>query len=196
MSTARQVLTFAAALVVVPLAMRARESGAARAGTSLVTTATSSTQDESQATPAEVRAYLAGMQGANAIQCEIALSSFNSWSSSRSPDRDQEAWKVAMVIHRRIEFEQLIPELVTAMKAPDECVSRIAARLLGRSNLPSARSALMAGLRDENASVRRLAAIGIGFSEDSTASSQLVRALADRDERVRAAAAWALGAVN
>jgi hypothetical protein len=194
MSTARQVLTFAAAMVVVPLAMRARESSVARAN--LVATATNAAQDDPQATPAEVRAYLAGMQGANAIQCEIALSSFNSWSSSRSPDRDQEAWKVAMVIHRRIDVEQLVPELVTAMRSSDDCVSRIAARLLGRSNLAPARSALMTALRDENPSVRRLAAIGIGFSDDSTASSQLVRALADRDERVRAAAAWALGAVN
>ena len=194
MSTARQVLTFAAAMVVVPLAMRARESRAARS--ILVSKTTISAQDESQATPTEVRAYLTGMQGANAIQCEIALSSFNSWSSSRAPDRDQDAWKVATVVHRRIDSEQLIPELVTAMKSPDECVSRIAARLLGRSRLAPARSALMAALRDENPSVRRLAAIGIGFSDDSTASGQLVRALADRDERVRAAAAWALGAVN
>ena len=196
MSTARQVLTFAAAMVVVPLAMRARESGAARAGASLVTKATISSQEDPQATPNEVRAYLAGMQGANAIQCEIALSSFNSWSSSRSPDRDSTAYKVAMVIHRRIDSEQLIPELVSAMRSPDECVSRIAARLLGRSKLAPARSALMTALSDENPSVRRLAAIGIGFSDDSTASRQLVRALADRDERVRAAAAWALGAVN
>ena len=195
MSTARQVLTFAAALVVVPLAMRARESGAAR--TTLVANATSTmSQDDPQATPDQVRAYLTGMTGANGIQCEVALSSFNSWSSSRSPDRDQAAWNVAMVIHRRIDSEQLIPELVSAMKSPDECVSRIAARLLGRSKLAPARSALMTALRDENPSVRRLAAIGIGFSDDSTASSQLVRALADRDERVRAAAAWALGAVN
>jgi HEAT repeat protein len=196
MSTARQVLTFAAAMVVVPLAMRARESSAARAAANLVTKATVSSQDDPQATPDEVRAYLTGMRGANAIQCEIALSSFNSWSSSRSPDRDQDAYKVAMVIHRRIESEQLVPELVTAMKSPDDCVSRIAARLLGRSKLAPARSALMTALQDENPSVRRLAAIGIGFSDDTTASRQLVRALADRDERVRAAAAWALGAVN
>lgn len=198
MSTARQVLTFAAAMVVVPLAMRARESGAARAGegASLVTKATISSQKDPQATPNDVRAYLAGMQGANAIQCEIALSSFNSWSSNRSPDRDSAAYKIAMVTHRRIDSEQLIPELVSAMKSPDECVSRIAARLLGRSKLAPARSALMTALSDENPSVRRLAAIGIGFSDDSTASRQLVRALADRDERVRAAAAWALGAVN
>jgi HEAT repeat protein len=197
MSTARQVLTFAAAMVVVPLAMKARESGSARA--SLLPTRVSMTPsegEEPQATVSDVQAYLGGLRGANAIQCEIALSSFNSWSSNRAPDRDSVAWNVAMVIHRRIQSEQIVPELVTALRSPDDCVSRIAARLLGRSRLAPARAALLSALGDDNASVRRLAAIGIGFSEDSTANSQLVRALADRDERVRAAAAWALGAVN
>ena len=194
MSTARQVLTFAAAMVVVPLAMRARESGSARI--KLLTANEAVSGEESQATVADIQAYLQGLRGANAIQCEIALSSFNSWSSSRAPDRDSVAWNVAMVIHRRIASEQLVPDLVTAMRSPDDCVSRIAARLLGRSRLAPARTALLSALRDDNASVRRLAAIGIGFSEDTTANTQLVRALADRDERVRAAAAWALGAVN
>lgn len=193
MSAARTVLTVAAAVVILPLAMRARESGSARA--SLLPTMSVSGEDP-QATAADVRAYLEGMRGANALQCEIALSSFNSWSSSRAPDRDSVAWNVAMVIHRRIETEQLVPELVTAMRSDDECVSRVSARLLGRSKLEPARAALLSALDDDNAQVRRLAAIGIGFSEDTTASRRLVRALGDRDERVRAAAAWALGAVN
>jgi HEAT repeat protein len=196
MSTARQVLTFAAAMVVVPLAMRARESGSARANLVPTRVSTTVSEGESQATVSDVQAYVEGLRGANSIQCEIALSSFNSWSSSRAPDRDSVAWNVAMVIHRRIASEQIVPELVTAMRSPDECVSRIAARLLGRSRLAPARTALLSALRDESALVRRLAAIGIGFSDDSTANTQLVRALADRDERVRAAAAWALGAVN
>ena len=193
MSAARTVLTVAATIVLVPLAMRARESGSAPA--SLLPTVSVSKEDP-QATADDVRAYLEGMRGANALQCEIALSSFNSWSSSRAPDRDSTAWNVAMVIHRRIASEQMIPELVTAMRSSDECVSRLAARLLGRSKLAPARSALLTALGDDNAQVRRLAAIGIGFSEDTTASRQLVRALADRDERVRAAVAWALGAVH
>lgn len=195
MSAARTVLTVAAAVVVLPLAMRARETGSARA--SLVPLSMSvSEEKEPQATASEVQAYLEGLRGANAIQCEIALSSFNSWSSSRAPDRDSVAWNVATVIHRRIASEQIVPELVAAMRSPDNCVARIAARLLGRSKLAAARAALHTALRDENPQVRRLGAIGIGFSNDSTASSQLVRALADSDERVRAAAAWALGAVN
>lgn len=193
MSAAKTVLTVAATVVLLPLAMRARESGSARA--SLLPNMSVSKEDP-QATAEDVRAYLEGMRGANALQCEIALSSFNSWSSSRAPDRDSTAWNVAMVIHRRIGSEQMIPELVTAMRSSDGCVARLAARLLGRSKLAPARSALLTALGDDNAQVRRLAAIGIGFSEDSTASRQLVRALADRDERVRAAVAWALGAVH
>jgi HEAT repeat protein len=195
MSAARTVLTVAAAVVILPLAMKAREVGSARA--SLVPLGTSvSEEKEPQATASDVQAYLEGLRGANAIQCEIALSSFNSWSSSRAPDRDSVAWNVATVIHRRIASEQIVAELVAAMRSPDNCVARIAARLLGRSKLAAARAALRTALRDENAQVRRLGAIGIGFSDDSTASSHLVRALADSDERVRAAAAWALGAVN
>lgn len=193
MSAARTVLTFAAAMVVLPLAMRARATGSARAALAPIASVRA---EDPQASEADLRAYLEGIRGANAIQCEIALSSFNSWSSGRAPDRDSVAWNVAMVIHRRIASERLVPELVAAMRSPDDCVSRVAARLLGRSKLAPARAALLAALRDENATVRRLAAIGIGFSDDTTASAPLVRALADRDERVRAAAAWALGAVN
>ena len=193
MSGARTILTVMAAVVVLPLSMRARESGSARA--SLLPTMSVSSEGP-QATAADVRAYLEGMRGANALQCEIALSSFNSWSSSRAPDRDSVAWNVAMVIHRRIASEQMIPDLVGAMRSSDDCVSRLAARLLGRSRLESARAALLSALDDDNAQVRRLGAIGIGFSEDTTASRRLVRALADRDERVRAAVAWALGAVT
>jgi len=75
MSGARTILTVMAAVVVLPLALRARESGSVRA--SLLPTMSNSEQDP-QATAADLRAYLGSMQGANAIQCEIALSSFNS----------------------------------------------------------------------------------------------------------------------
>jgi HEAT repeat protein len=101
-----------------------------------------------------------------------------------------------MVIHRDITSAQVVPDLVAAMKSGDPCSSRVAARVLGRSGLPAARSELLSALGDANAQIRLMAAIGIGFTEDSTMSSQLIRVLADRDERVRAAAAWALGAVN
>jgi hypothetical protein len=193
MSAARTVLTLAAAVVIVPLAMRAREAGTARAH--LVSTA-NILGEEAQASPRELRAFLDAVRGANAVQCEIILSSFNSWSSSRAPDRDSLAWSVGTVIHRRIASAEAVPEMVAAMRSGDECASRVGARMLGRTRLAPARAELLSALRDENPAVRRLGAIGLGFSDDSTTTSQLVRALADRDERVRAAAAWALGAVN
>ena len=190
MSAARTVLTFAAAMVVIPIAMRARESGIVPSRVVMASAAMS--QHDPAATAADLRAYLESMRSANAIQCEIALSSFNSWSSNRAPDRDSVAWNVSMVIHRRVQA----PELVTAMRSGDACVSRIAARMLGRSELAPARSALLSALSDDEAQVRRLAAIGIGFTGDSTVTRPLVRALGDRDATVRAAVAWALGAVH
>lgn len=192
MSAARTILTLAAAIVVVPLAMKARGSGIANT----IASAGAVEVEGAQATPADLRAFLEATRGANAIQCEMILSSFNSWSSSQAPDRDSTAWNVTMVIHRDIKSADVVPDLVAAMKSGDSCSSRVAARLLGKSELAPARRELLSALSDQNAQVRQLAAIGLGFSEDSTASSQLVRVLADRDARVRAAAAWALGAVN
>jgi hypothetical protein len=195
MSAARTVLTVAAALVVVPLAMRSRSTAAARAGLA-PSVLTLEGEREPQADPAVLRTFLQGVRGSNAIQCEVILQSFNVWSSSRAPDRDSVAWNAVSVVHRRIDAQESIADLVAAMKSGDDCASRAAARLLGRSRAPSARAELLTALRDDNAALRRLGAIGLGFSDDSTAATPLVRALADRDARVRAAAAWALGAVN
>jgi HEAT repeat protein len=193
MSAARTVLTLAAAAVVVPLAMRARDSGTARAG---LIARGEVVVEGAQANPADLRAFLEAVRGANAVQCEVILQSFNSWSWNHAPDRDTVAWNVSMVVHRDIKSAESVPDLVAAMRSGDACASRVGARLLGRSNLAPARAALLSALGDDNAQVRQLGAIGLGFSEDSTTSAQLVRALADRDARVRAAAAWALGAVN
>lgn len=190
MSAARTILTVAAALVVVPLAMRAREGGAVVGRRSVTTAEESDTAD-----PAVVRAFLQGVQGSNAIQCEVILSSFNSWSSSRAPDRDSVAWNAVSVMHRSVSPAS-IPDLAAAMRSGDSCSSRVGARLLGRSELPGARRELLAVLTDQNATLRELGAIGLGFSDDSTLSTPLVRLLSDREARVRAAAAWALGAVQ
>jgi HEAT repeat protein len=192
-SAARTVLTLAAVAVVLPLAMRARDTGTARVN---MASAGTVEVEGAQATPAEVRAYLEAIRGANPVQCEIVISGFNSWSWNHAPDRDTTAWKLTMVTHRSIKSADVVPDLVAAMKSADPCVARVAARMLGQTELAPARRELLAALTDENAQVRQLAAIGLGFSEDSTLTAPLVKALADRDARVRAAAAWALGAVN
>ena len=193
MSAMRSVLTLAALAAVFPLAMMKREHPSPRPGPTDVTLAAI---EQQQADPAAVRAFLQGVRGANAIQCELILQSFHGWSSDAPPDRDSVAWTVTHVVRQRAATSQSVPDLMAALRSGDDCSARAAARLLGRSRLPVARTELLAALGDADARVRRLAAIGLGFSSDTTASSALVRVLADRDATVRAAAAWALGAVH
>ncbi|HSA54378.1 MAG TPA: HEAT repeat domain-containing protein [Gemmatimonadaceae bacterium] len=192
MSAVRVVVVLAAAVAVLPVVLRDRDAGPVTAGAA----ALPATAQEQRADPAAVRAFLDGVRGANAIQCEVILQSFDSWSSNRAPDRDSVAWSVTTVVRRRITAPQSVPDLVAALRGGDDCAARVAARLLGRSRLPAARGELLSALGDASPQVRRLGAIGLGFSSDTTASPQLVRALADRDAGVRAAAAWALGAVH
>ncbi len=193
MSAARTILAFAVVAAVFPLALLSRESGPASL---VMPEVAQTTDDEDQADPTAVRAFLQGVRGSNTIQCEIILQSFDSWSSNRSPDRDSVASAVTMVVRRRGAASQSVPELMAAVRGDDSCSARVAARLLGRSRQASARRELIAALRDSSAQVRRLSAIGLGYSSDTTASGALVRVLADRDDQVRAAAAWALGAVH
>jgi hypothetical protein len=192
-STARTILTFAAAAVILPLVMRGERDGAGGVRNARLAVAAMQTP---QPSAASVRAFLEGVRGANALQCEMILQSFDGWSSNHAPDRDSVAWSVTMVVRQRIATAQSVTDMVAALRGGDDCAARAAARLLGRSRMAAARSELFAALRDDNAQVRRLGAIGLGYSDDSTASAPLVRALTDRDARVRAAAAWALGAVQ
>jgi HEAT repeat protein len=193
MSAMRSLLTLAALAAVFPLAMMKRERPSPRSGATDVTPAA---VEQQPADPAAVRTFLQGVRGANAVQCELILQSFHGWSSDAMPDRDSVAWAVTNVVRQRAATSQSVPDLMAALRSDDECAARTAARLLGRSRLPAARTELLAALGDADAQVRRLAAIGLGFSSDTTASRALVRVLADRDARVRAAAAWALGAVH
>jgi hypothetical protein len=193
MSAARTILAFAVVAAVFPLALLSRESGPASV---VMPNAPAAADEQGQADPSAVRAFLQGVRGSNAIQCEIILQSFDSWSSNRTPDRDSVAAAVIMVARRRGASSQSVPDLMTALRGDDACVARVAARMLGRSRQAGARTELIAALRDSSAQVRRLAAIGLGYSSDTTASGALVRVLADRDDQVRAAAAWAIGAVH
>jgi hypothetical protein len=193
MSATRNVLTLAAAVAVFPLAMLGREHAGLRPGRADVAVIDG---QEQQADPAAVRAFLQGVRGANAIQCELMLQSFHGWSSNATPDRDSVAWAVTSVVRRRAVASASVPDLVASLRSGDSCAARMAARLMGRSRVAAARAELLAALRDSSAAIRQLAAIGLGYSSDSTASGALVRVLADADARVRAAAAWALGAVH
>lgn len=139
-----------------------------------------------------------GLRGANPVQCELAIGTVGTWYGWRqvTPDRDPEAGAVVAWVDQRHKNPALVAPLAAALRDPDPCVRRMAARLLGRLRVPAARASLLEALGDREAETRRLAAIGLGFYSDRTTTPQLVRALGDRDPGVRAAVAWALGAVN
>ncbi|HEX7121237.1 MAG TPA: HEAT repeat domain-containing protein [Gemmatimonadaceae bacterium] len=189
MSAIKNTLALMAVLVVVPFVARDRGAPPPAPAISAKTT-------EPQATAPDVRAFLQGVRGANAMQCELILQAFNGWSSGIVPDRDSAAYAVSRVMHSRIGDAQAVTEMESALRGDDLCAARTAARLLGRSGLPESRATLLAALADSNTRVRQLAAVGLGFSSDTTTTPRLVRALADGDAGVRAAAAWALGAVR
>jgi HEAT repeat protein len=142
-----------------------------------------------------IRELIDGIRGANAIQCELLLQGFHSWSSGVA-DRDASAWKISQRFHRDVVDAGDIAWLGEQMRASDVCAARASARMLGNSPSPAARTLLLSSLGHANAQVRRLAAVGIGFGSDSTVSRRLVPLLRDADPGVRAAAAWALGAVH
>jgi hypothetical protein len=142
-----------------------------------------------------VRQLLDGIRGANAIQCELLLQAFNGWTTN-VPDRDSAAWSVTQLLRRRVTDAAEIAWLGEQVRSTDRCAARAAARMLGRSPSPAARTFLVGALGDANAQVRQLAAIGIGWRSDSTVNSRLVTLLGDGNAEVRAAAAWALGAVH
>lgn len=143
------------------------------------------------------RVLLDGMRGANAMQCELALQGMNGWwGNGPEPGRDAVAMNVIYnTAHRNIDAGN-VPMLATALKDTDLCVRRIAARLLGRSQLPAARARLLEATKDADPVMRRLGALGLGHMDDRTLTRDLVRMLDDRDAGVRAAAAWAIGAIH
>ena len=144
-----------------------------------------------------VRVLLDGMRGANPMQCELALQGMNSWwNNGPEPGRDAAAWTVIRhAAHREVEAGS-VAMLATALRDTDTCVRRVAARLLGRSELPAARARLIEATRDADPAMRRLGATGLGYMGDKTVTRDLVRMLDDRDPSVRAAAAWAIGSIH
>jgi hypothetical protein len=99
--------------------------------------AQSGTQDQA-------KVLLDGMRGANAMQCELALQGMNNWwNNGPEPGRDPAAWTVIRYAAHREVPAGSVQMLATALRDTDPCVRRVAARLLGRSELPAARARLI-----------------------------------------------------
>ena len=145
----------------------------------------------------QAKVFLDAMRGANPMQCELALQGMNNWwNNGPEPGRDAAAWNVIRYAAHREVPAASVQMLATALRDTDPCVRRVAARLLGRSELPAARARLIEATKDPDPMIRRLGATGLGYMNDKTVTRDLVRMLEDRDPGVRAAAAWAIGAIN
>ncbi len=143
---------------------------------------------------------LEGVRGTSPLACEMILRSLGigwGWGTLHyEPDAVREHRNLADWASRRPSDPAMVVPLRAAMEDPDECVQRVAARLLGRTRDPSAVESLVDALADANARTRLLAAVGLGYAEDPESVDPLIRALRDDQPSVRAAAAWALGEIE
>jgi len=141
-----------------------------------------------------VNTLLQESRGTSLLLCEMASGQLrgNYWGNREPVDES------VRDLLRRVRHDPtdpaVVPLLTAALGDADLCVARTAARLLGRTDHPSAEARLLAALEDTSARVREMAALGLGVAEPAAALDPLIRVLGrDDDTGVRVMAAWALG---
>jgi len=145
---------------------------------------------------AKVTAMLAGVRGAAPLTCEMTARNLrgNFWDRGMEPVADPEVRALANWAGRDIEDPAVVPILRPALADPDQCVRRIAARLLGRTEAPEAAVALLDSFRSSDSTVREMAALGLGVGEPREALDPLLAAVrSDPARGVRLMAVWAVG---
>ncbi len=148
----------------------------------------------------QVRAFLDGVRGANALQCEFGLQTLDLQFGWRRvevvPDGAIETKELVRWATQRIADPEAVAPLRAALDDGDTCVRRVAARLLGHMRTDQAKESLLGALRSSSARTRELAALGLGFAEDRETARPLIDALDDPSPRIRATLAWALGRIE
>jgi HEAT repeat protein len=151
-----------------------------------------STSDASRAVQ-----VLDAVRGTSSIACELIVRSLGvgwSWGRMhREPDAISEHRELACWASGELQDPGAIAPLRAALDDSDNCVQKVAARLLGRTDDPRAVDSLLDALASPNPRTRQLAAVGLGYAEAPESFGPLMRALGDDASAVRAAAAWALG---
>lgn len=149
-----------------------------------------------------VRVLLAGVRGANEVQCQLGVHSLDlnfgfSWRRTEIvPDAPAEPVELVRWATGRVRDTAAVPPLRAALDDPDRCVRRIAARLLGRMRQDRATQTLLEALRSSSVQTRELALLGLGFAEDEGTVRHVIATLDDASVRIRAAGAWALGRIE
>jgi HEAT repeat protein len=94
----------------------------------------------------------------------------------------------------RVRDPRAVALLSSNLGAADACVRRIAAKVLGRSVMPTAQLVKLLG--DPSPRVREAAAFAIGIGERGEARSELEKQLDSRDGPLAAMSAWALWEIH
>jgi HEAT repeat protein len=144
---------------------------------------------------------LENARGANPVMCELAMQSidrrYGNWGSTgRAPDAIIGQRTLLEWAQQDMEDAGVVSALGVALSDEDTCVRRMAARLFGRVEHPSAAETLMDRLGDRDERTRQVAAVALGYLENHDAVDALMDALSDRVAAVRAAATWALGEIE
>ena len=158
-------------------------------------------QSETGSDAVRAELLLNNARGANPVMCELAMRSidnrYGNWGSAgRAPDAIIGQRALLEWASSEIDDASAVPVLGAALSDDDVCVSRMAARLLGRVKHRSALSMLMDRLDDGDERTRRMAAVGLGYADSRDAVDALIDVLGDRVAAVRAAATWALGEIE
>ena len=145
--------------------------------------------------------FVAGVQGADPVDCGLAARALDQgwWSSDPRVDPaagDPQSREVVGWATGRREDPGGVPVLAAALSGSDPCARRLAARVLGRIRAPQAAAALQQALGSADPEEREAAAVGLGYAESEDAIPALVEALGDGEASVRIAAAWALGQIE
>ncbi len=175
------------------LALVALSTGA---GSDFLSAQSASTSDSSRA----VR-LLANARGANPVMCELAVQSivrrYGNWGSGgMAPDAIIGQSSLLELAAQDLEDVGVVAALANALSDEDTCVRRMAARLFGRVEHPSAVETLLHRLEDRDERTRQAAAVALGYVDNEDAVAALIDASDDRVAAVRAAATWALGEIE
>lgn len=152
---------------------------------------------QAQREVAAVDVILQQLRGTNAVACEMAMVAvdhnnwFGDWGDNGNSPLLEDAQRPQLP--HRLESENVVDPLMTALRDPDYCVRRAAASLLGRSKTTRAAERLRTALDDTRPEMRALAAFALGSAEEQSAGPKLQQLLRDSVPTVRTAAAWSLG---
>jgi HEAT repeat protein len=143
------------------------------------------------------------VRGANGVLCGAVDRTFETgfWSHSfssviESDFAGQQSTDVARWIGGRRFNDSVLPVAQPALQSTDPCVRRIAARIVGRSNVRNLHDRLRTELNAANAGVRTAAVFALGFAEQQESIPALRERLDDGDRNVRVAAIWALASIG